>query len=78
MKLHQEARHDLVAFVNSFWAIQWERADLLNHIHNSDVEVICSQCCLLCEHDIDNFVVRSIVLCGCICSDAMLSLRGAP
>ena len=53
----REAKHDLVAFVKSFWAIQWERADLLNQIHASDIEVICSQYCPSCEYDIDQFVV---------------------
>ncbi|KAL0018943.1 hypothetical protein WJX77_001045 [Trebouxia sp. C0004] len=35
-----DARHDLVAFVNTFWAIQWERADLLNRVHASNIEGI--------------------------------------
>ena len=43
VQMQREAKHDLVAFDKSFWAIQWERADLLNQIHASNVEVICSQ-----------------------------------
>ena len=42
VRIQREARHDLVAFVKSFWAIQWEQADLLNQINASDIEVICS------------------------------------
>ena len=53
VQIQRQARHDLVAFVKSFWAIQWERADQLNQIHASDVEVICSQYCPLCEHATD-------------------------
>ncbi len=43
VRMLREAKHDLVAFVKSFWAIQWEQADLLNQNHASNVEVICSQ-----------------------------------
>jgi len=38
VQIHREARHDLVAFVKSFWAIQWEQADLPNQINASDIE----------------------------------------
>ncbi|KAL0030820.1 hypothetical protein WJX77_008094 [Trebouxia sp. C0004] len=40
VRMQREAKHDLVAFVKSFWAIQGERADLLNQIHASNIEGI--------------------------------------
>ena len=59
VRIQREARHDLVAFVKSFWAIQWERAEPLNRIHASDIEVICCQYCPLHDmtYDINQFVV---------------------
>ena len=48
VRVQRLAKHDLVAFAKSFWAIQWEQADIVNGIEASNFQVF-SQRDLLCN-----------------------------
>ena len=42
LEFQREAKHDLVAFVKSFWAIRFGKAAQLSTIEASDIQVICN------------------------------------
>ncbi len=48
VQVQRLAKHDLVAFAKSFWAIQWEQADIVNGIEASNFQVFFQQD-LLCN-----------------------------
>ncbi len=45
VQVQRLAKHDLVAFAKSFWAIQWEQADIINGIESSNFQVFFNETC---------------------------------